>query len=202
MAEFSPRVQARAERMEEKHAARRRRIVRAAKTVFARDGLGAATMRGIASAAGVTTGAIYPHFETKDALYGAVLEETLLELAAAVKERAGTASAGWKGAEALRAFFDFYDERPDDLALGLYLHDGIGKAGLDATLNAHLNARLQEVLDRIIEAHMSDGKREAQRLTANGVSHIVGLLLMERTGRLKLFGMTTAELYGAKEDTA
>ena len=198
MPELSPKVLARAMRMEEKHATRRNLIVAAAKAEFAISGLGGTTMRGIAAAAGVTTGAIYPHFATKDELYSAVLEETLSDLDTYVADALTSASDRCRGTRALTAFFEFYASRPDDLALGLYLYDGIGRSGLNPELNAHLNRLLLDVLNRITEAYQADGQPDAAILTANGVSRAVGLLVMERTGRLKLIGMSAAELFHAR----
>jgi AcrR family transcriptional regulator len=50
----------------------RRRIIDAARRAFAAGGFAAATNREIAAASGVTTGAVYHHFGSKDALYLAV----------------------------------------------------------------------------------------------------------------------------------
>jgi AcrR family transcriptional regulator len=50
----------------------RRRIIDAARRAFAAEGFAAATNRGIAMASGVTTGAVYHHFGSKEALYLAV----------------------------------------------------------------------------------------------------------------------------------
>lgn len=50
----------------------RRRIVDVARRAFAAGGFAAATNREIAQAAGVTTGAVYHHFGSKEALYLAV----------------------------------------------------------------------------------------------------------------------------------
>lgn len=67
----------------------RRRILRAARERFARDGFRATTNRLIAEDVGITSGAIYHYVESKSELYGAVYCETIdvvyteFELAAA-----------------------------------------------------------------------------------------------------------------------
>ncbi|MCP9484205.1 TetR/AcrR family transcriptional regulator [Shimia sp. CNT1-13L.2] len=197
MPELSAKVLARARRMEEKHAARRDVIVAAAKSEFAASGLSGTTMRGIASAAGMTTGSIYPYFATKDELYGKVLEDTLVDLQAFVSQRMDEAGNEHRARAAMTAFFEFYETRPDDLALGLYLYDGIGRSGLNPELDVQLNAQLRGIFDSISDAYKADGHVNSEQVTANGVSHAVGLLVMERTGRLKLFGQTAKALFQA-----
>ncbi len=195
MSGFTRTVQARAERMERKHATRRERIVAAAKAEFAVSGLNGATMRGIAKAAGVTTGAVYPYFASKEELYAAVLEGSLTELSAHIRARIAEAASGRAGAEALRGFFDFYRERTDELALGLYLYNGIGPSGLAPGLDRALNARLRDVFGDIEQAFLADGRDDAPVRTANGIAQAIGLLVMERTRRLKLLGRSAAELF-------
>jgi AcrR family transcriptional regulator len=55
--------------------ARRQAILQTAATVFARSGYAATSMDDIAAAAGVTKLIVYRHFESKEALYRAVLEQ-------------------------------------------------------------------------------------------------------------------------------
>lgn len=197
MPELSPKVLARARRMEEKHANRRNLIIAAAKSEFATAGLSGTTMRGIAAAAGITTGAIYPHFDTKDELYGKVLENTLIDLDAFMKDRLSSAGSAHRGRTAMTAFFEFYEMRPDDLALGLYLYDGLGRSGLNPELDIQLNTQLRGIFNLISAAYRADDYSDHELITANGVSHAVGLLVMERTGRLKLFGQTAKALFQA-----
>lgn len=58
---------------------KRQRILEAAGLCFARDGYAKATVEEIARQAGVSKGLVYVHFESKDELLDAVLEETLRE---------------------------------------------------------------------------------------------------------------------------
>jgi AcrR family transcriptional regulator len=53
---------------------RRRQIIDLATDLFSRDGYGRVTMRQIAEACGVTEAALYKHYESKAAIYTAVLE--------------------------------------------------------------------------------------------------------------------------------
>ena len=55
----------------------RERIIGAARSLLAEGGVGACSMRSVAERAGITAAAIYRHFAGKEALVGAVLDETL-----------------------------------------------------------------------------------------------------------------------------
>lgn len=191
---LSPGVRARAERAERKHAARRAKIVAAATAVFVEKGLSAATMRAIAAEAGVTTGALYPYFSSKEELYAAALSRSLSALRRHVEAEIGAASARF-GAAALGAFFDYYRARMEELSLGLHLYDGLGPSGLTRPLDRRLNQQLQTVFDAIEAALRDDGTAEPKARAAAGVAQAIGLLVMERTGRLKLFGLGAEALF-------
>ena len=60
---------------------RRQLIVDAARHVFQQSGLEGASIRAIAQAAGCTTGAIYPHFRSKEEIYAVVLGDSLASVA-------------------------------------------------------------------------------------------------------------------------
>jgi AcrR family transcriptional regulator len=69
---------------EEKKAITRARLVAAAATVFARLGFAGASLEDIAEEAGLTKGAVYSNFESKDDLIKAVLHDRLDEPARAI----------------------------------------------------------------------------------------------------------------------
>lgn len=187
---------ARAHRAAQLNALRRDLIVAAARTVFSRAGLEGASMRAIAAEAGCTTGAIYPLFAGKEALYAAVLAESLDALGAAVR----AAMAGRTGAEAagrgLAAFHDFYRARPDDLSLGLYLFGGLRSAGLNPELDADLNRRLRTVFDAIEGAFAAAGEEDPRSRTTTATAQSIGLLVLQQTGRLKRLERTADGLFG------
>src|SRR3954465_1205221 len=62
---------------EEKKAQTRERLLDAASTVFARKGFAATSIDEIAEVAGVTKGAVYSNFESKEDLVRTVLDERL-----------------------------------------------------------------------------------------------------------------------------
>ncbi|GAB5471540.1 MAG: TetR/AcrR family transcriptional regulator [Rhodospirillales bacterium] len=165
---------------------RREQILHAALTVFATEGLERATMRAIAAKAGCTTGAIYPLFGSKEAIYAALLSQSLEALDAHVARAMAAAGAGWAGLEAgLRAFAGYYVGRPAEVALGLYLSGGIGRRGLSKDLDRDLNARLARVLGRIEQALSAVAPEvDARGQAAALFSFLVGALLVHYTGRL------------------
>lgn len=91
------------DRKQQERQARRRRIQAAAREVFAERGYAKASIEHIAKQAGLSVGAIYLYFRSKEDLYVSLLEETLAhldtELAA---KRAEVADVG----ERLSATFD------------------------------------------------------------------------------------------------
>jgi AcrR family transcriptional regulator len=58
---------------------RRQEIIRAAMEVFARNGFGGSTTREIAENAGISEAMIYSHFQNKEDLYTAIIDEKLQE---------------------------------------------------------------------------------------------------------------------------
>src|SRR5258706_14655428 len=67
-------------RQEERRAATRGAVMRAAQKLFESKGFSATTMDEIAAAAGVAKGAVYHHFPSKEELFEAVFEAVSLGL--------------------------------------------------------------------------------------------------------------------------
>lgn len=76
-----------------------RAVMRAARTVFARDGYSRASIDDIANAAGVSTRTIYNHFESKEQLFATVLEASATEVADAFVENVARDLSGSPDAE-------------------------------------------------------------------------------------------------------
>lgn len=72
-------------RTKEEAAATRDSILDAAEILFAQQGVSRTTLQHIATAAGVTRGAIYWHFVDKGALYSAMMDRATMPMDAAVK---------------------------------------------------------------------------------------------------------------------
>ena len=177
---------------------RRALVLDAARAVFEKLGIEGASIREIAKQAGYTPGAIYSYFENKEAIYGALLAESLERLNAAV-DAAGNLSmmaADMLNAKA-GAWFGFFAANPRDLDLGFYLVQGLQPRGLTAELNFKLNDRLYDAL-RPCEAAlkaMGLGAEEALRENTSLFAQGVGLLLMQHTGRIRMFGQNASLLF-------
>lgn len=72
----------------EKGKATRDRLIAAARDAFGRHGYEAASVAEILESAGVAKGALYHHFDTKAALFDAVLDRVVEEIAEAADDRA------------------------------------------------------------------------------------------------------------------
>ena len=191
---------------------RRALVLDAARAVFQEAGLGGANMREIARRAGYTPGAIYSYFDSKEAIYGALLAESLERLNTAVDgavlrasnpasnpatNPANAANAAATLRASARAWFDFYRHNPRDLDLGFYLVQGLAERGLTPDLNRSLNSRLHDALAAgerallALGADDSSARAETTALFAQGM----GLLLLHHTGRITLFGQDADALF-------
>lgn len=173
-------------------------ILDAARAVFLAEGLEGASLRAIALKAGYTPAALYFHFESKEAIYAEVLQESLARLG----ERVAAAIAPAPDAPrrlhaAAMGFFDFYAENPRDLDLGFYLFrggmrpNGLGRER-DEALNAGLAAALQPIAAAAIE--MGATEAAARLLMVDVFAHAAGLLLLAHTKRIRMFGASAPEL--------
>jgi AcrR family transcriptional regulator len=76
----------------------RAQILDAAIEVFYREGYGAASIQKIASQAGFTKGAVYSNFDSKQALFGAIMRARFSEVSVAVLEGITPTESGWHAA--------------------------------------------------------------------------------------------------------
>jgi AcrR family transcriptional regulator len=132
-------------------AATRERLVAAAVTLFARDGLHGVTSHDIARAAGVAAGTFYLHFRDKQSLFREVVFEAVAELRArlerasdGVTERASAVRAR------LAALLEFAEERRD--VVGVLFGRDHAAAHLQSDvldfLAQHAEAGLREQIER------------------------------------------------------
>jgi AcrR family transcriptional regulator len=193
-------MQAKIERQQAMTDARRALVLDAARAVFEKQGIEGASIREIARAAGYTPGAIYFYYDSKEAIYGALLAESLERLNDRVAQ-AGTGAldpAAQLEAKA-SAWFDFYADNPRELDLGFYLVQGMRPRGLNATLNEQLNGRLHDALqpcEAALQALGLSGEAALRETTAL-FAHGVGLLLLKHTGRIRMFGQDATLLFDA-----
>ncbi len=191
-------MEAKLQRQQALNDSRRALMLDAARAVFERLGIEGASIREIAKQAGYTPGAIYSYFDNKEAIYGALLAESLERLNAVV-DAAGIEAAS--PAELLEAkasaWFGFYAANPRDLDLGFYLVQGMQPRGLTSELNEQLNARLYDALRPCDQAMRAMGLNAENALRENTAlfAHGVGLLLLLHTGRIRLFGQDATLLF-------
>ena len=177
---------------------RRELVLDAARAAFFELGMEKTSIREIAKRAGYTPGAIYSYFASKEALYGALLGESLARLTERVQQALEPSAAGpARVRAAATAFFDFYRENPRDLDLGFYLFQGMQPRGLTPELNETLNTRLRQALQPTQDALQSLGMpapQALQELTAL-FAHTVGLLVLSHTGRIRMFRQASQDLF-------
>ncbi len=178
--------------------ARRALVLDAARAVFLEAGIEGASIREIARRAGYTPGAIYSYFESKEAIYGALLDESIQRLQTAVAD--APASEGRPDltlAAKAQAWFDFYAANPRELDLGFYLVQGMRPRGLTSELDHELNDHLHQALRPCEDALQAMGldAEAALRENTSLFAHGVGLLLMQHTGRIRMFRQSADALF-------
>jgi AcrR family transcriptional regulator len=180
-------MQAKLQRQQTLSDARRTLVLDAARAVFAEVGVNGANIREIAKRAGYTPGAIYSYFDSKEAIYAALLAESLEALGEAVASARSFKNRPDKTlvSQAL-AWFGFYVAHPRHLELGLdaeaptVLHDGLFKA-LRPCEGALVAMGLSPV----------DALRETTALFAQGL----GLLALHGAARLPAPGLSALALF-------
>ena len=191
-------MQARKQRQQTLSDVRRALVLEAARCVFLEAGIEGANIRAIARRAGYTPGAIYSYFDSKEAIYGALLAQSLERLNATVDLAPVLKNRPDKTLQAKSmAWFSFYAENPRDLDLGFYLVQGLKPRGLTAELNSQLNDRLRDALrpHELALLAMGLSQANAARESAALFAHGVGLLLLQHTGRIRLFGQNATVLF-------
>lgn len=193
-------MQAKLQRRQTLSDARRALVLDAARAVFAESGLEGASLREIARRAGYTPGALYSYFDSKEAVYAALLDASLDRLNIAVADaRAFPDSPARTLAAKAQAWFDFYGAHPRELDLGFYLVHGMRPRGLTSELDHALNDRLYQALRPCEDALLAMGLDAPAALRENTAlfAHGVGLLLMQHTGRIRMFRQSAAALFEA-----
>lgn len=182
---------------------RRALVLDAARSVFAEKGVEGASIREIAKRASYTPGAIYSYFDSKEAIYAALLAESLERLNQDVAAARGPRTQPHLALSAkAQAWFGFYARNPRDLDLGFYLVQGLAPRGLTSELNQQLNARLHDALRPCEQAMQAMGLSPEAALRENTAlfAHGVGLLLLQHTGRIRMFGQSAELLFQAYVD--
>ncbi|HEV6967674.1 MULTISPECIES: TetR/AcrR family transcriptional regulator [Roseateles] len=139
----------------EQKAQTRQRIVEASGRGFKRGGFGGIGIDGLAKEAGVTSGAFYVHFSSKEAAFKEAVLSGIDELRAAVERLRATSGAQW--VEALVDFYLGYKrvcELGDSCAMQSLIPE-VGRAG------DHIKAAVQEHMIELAQA-IADGLPEGK----------------------------------------
>ncbi len=147
----------------EQREATRERLVEVARGAFASEGYAESATEEIVRRAGVTRGALYHHFGSKQGLFVAVLEDVLHDLAAQVEAAASAESEPWMQLQAgchafLRAAIDPRIQR-------IALVDAPAVLGWD-TLRELDGAHSQRLLQSAVEALKASGEISVASPTA------------------------------------
>jgi len=184
---------------------KRSHILSAARSVFIELGLEAVSMREIAKRAGYTAGAIYSYFGSKEEIYGALLAESLERLNDFIQQTDVAITLDEVGAsknhfhelqKSVLAFYQFYRDNPRDLDLGFYLFQGMKPRGLTNEWDSELNARLKDAMrpQELALSKLGFTDKEIDVEVTTIFAHIVGVLLLNHTGRIRMFGKSADEL--------
>jgi AcrR family transcriptional regulator len=183
----------------------RRRILEAARDLFLQRGYRGATLRSIADGAGVTTGALYHHFQGKDELF----VEVCLQGLDLLGQRFGTAlelTAGRPRAERVMALFDAYaahflEERGYFLLIERLQTTPQAELPIEPSLarrvekaSRRLLAQMTELIRSSDVEESTESQTEAQQKMLLLVSFAEGIFSCERRGLLKRYGVELAEL--------
>ncbi len=177
------------------HAERRQdtrdRLLRAGAEVFTTLGLEAATIRDLVKASGLAQGSFYNHFDTKEAVFDALVEPLVGEVRAAVAQAQGAAtSAEAFVREGFRAYVAVLAAHPGAIPLvernlgrfRMAMEGSPSFQGLVADIRGHLEARQRQGLFRAFDAEWM-----AWSMVATAVEVV---LQAARAGRLDLEAVT------------
>ena len=134
---------------DETYAARRRHILDSARACFARKGFHATSMHDLQEEAGVSVGALYVYFTSKQEIVRAIAEESIDRLATAL-DGALDAQDGGSLRDTLRAVVTLMDR----IARGPYGSAGFdvwGEAGRDPAIGAIVKRRQAALVERFTE---------------------------------------------------
>lgn len=169
---------------EEAKARRREVILAAAKPVFAKNGYHATTIGDVAKAARISYGSVYWYFESKEALFHALMdaeEQALRDHIAAAADAAGTGASGVDVFRAsVRATFEFF-EADRDLVKLLFRDSLVLGEHFDRHLAAIYEGFIGDIEQTIVAAQASGRMIEAPaRMVAFSVAALIGQLALRR----------------------
>jgi AcrR family transcriptional regulator len=138
--------------------ARRRKVQRAAARVFAERGYARATIEEIARRAGLSVGAIYLYFQSKEDLYASLAQDALARFADDIERRVGACATP---GEQLRAVWDALCEQQGSLREFFRMVPLTGRTELREAVSQEVTVALGLALARFFAA--------VERIAARGI---------------------------------
>lgn len=127
--------------------ARRRQITDAARRCFARAGFHGTSMQDVFVESGLSAGAVYGHFDGKNDLVGAIIDEVLSEITAALDTLTATEPPP-PLCEVLGRVFQVLDRPPHGRELARLAVQVWAEAGRSPELNARLSGYYRQMSER------------------------------------------------------
>lgn len=150
---------------------RKSELMAAAVKLVATGGQAAATIRAIASEAGVTEGAIYRHFRSKEELYWAaykqIIEKMICEKQKLVAKKIPVKE---KIRQWVQLTYEYYDRKPEAFSYALLATGCVPEAELEIT---HTQGKL---FKSVYEAGVATGEVRPMNLDL-ALSHFAGVML-------------------------
>jgi AcrR family transcriptional regulator len=156
-------------------------LMDAAVRLIARKGLKAATVRSIASEAGVTEGALYRHYASKEALYVDVYTRLVTEMIEAKQTIASSSeTVRQKLHEWVRVSYGFFDRHPDAFSFVLLTEHDLpepqrkttsvqGQIFMDLVEKAQHAGEIRPILPELALSHFTGIMLNVPRLINEGI---------------------------------
>jgi AcrR family transcriptional regulator len=168
---------------------RRRQIIDAARRCFAQAGFHGTSMQDIFAESALSAGAVYGYFASKDDLVGAIIEEVLAEIAAALDTVTDTEPLP-PPHEVLRRMLQILDRPPHGSELARLAVQVWAEAVRSPELSVRLSGYYRELRDRfttLVQRYQLDGILDrdvsahhlAQVLTALGPAFLLQRALLD-----------------------
>jgi AcrR family transcriptional regulator len=169
--------------------ARRRQITGAARRCFARAGFHGTSMQDVFVESGLSAGAVYGYFDSKDALVSTIIDEVLAEITGALDAIIDSASPPPPG-NVLGQMFQALDGAPHGTEIARLAVQVWAEAGQRSELSVRLAAHYRQLRERfttLVQRYQRDGTLDpssdphhlAQVLTALGPAFLSQRALLD-----------------------
>jgi len=182
-----------AKRIESEKQERIEQILKAARTLFVKNGYLGATMRDIALEAELSTGAIYVYFSGKDEIYSKVCEEAFLVVIGLIRKAAETPGTPRQRLRAIcKEYYSFYTDYTEYFEM-LTFHDlGFTRRGQSEELTDRLKELtaqaitiINDVVSEAIETGEFSNTFDSLNASFNLWAGLEGILMLDMMGYLR-----------------